>query len=493
MTFPAPSQPPSTPLTSPPSLRHSADWVSRALPLYLRTISRNPWIGGAKAGDGQFPHPKQQTFLLLADTKEVFYGGAGGGGKSQALWYGALQFVDVPGYSALLLRRTYADLAKAGALMDRSKMYLANTGAKWNERDKRWTFPSGATITFGYLQNENDKYQYASSEFQFIGFDELTHFTETQYRFLFTRLRRNLTLSNVPLRMRSASNPGHVGHAWVKKRFIEPKTRELNAVFVPASMHDNPSLDITEYRDSLSNVDPLTRKQIEDGNWDAVPGGRFKREWFQWYRLLPNDPDFVVTGDYRAGDGERFRWRERPIFQTCDPSASASQAADFFVLSTWLLTPKANLLWWDCERGKYEIPEQVQLCQRSYRRHRPQFVGVEEVLNQRALAQLLRRSTDPAMVVRSLSPMGQDKLARAAGGINLVASGRVYLPEANRAFPLDDVIGECERFTGDDEKDSHDDIVDTLSYAAELLPMLSPSACGAGAPRGYAPTGRLPH
>jgi hypothetical protein len=137
-------------------------------------------------------------------------GGAGGGGKSQALWYGALQFVMVPGYAALVLRRTYADLAKAGALMERSKEYLAGSGAVWNERDKKWTFPSGATVTFGYLQHEDDKYQYKSSEFQYVAFDELTDFTESQYTFLFTRLRKKQAgpVADVPLRMRSASNPG---------------------------------------------------------------------------------------------------------------------------------------------------------------------------------------------------------------------------------------------------------------------------------------------
>ena len=430
------------------------------------------------------PHAKQQQFLLHYDTSEVLYGGAGGGGKSQALWYAALQYVDVPGYSALLLRRTYADLAKPGALMDRSKSYLAQTAASWNERDKRWTFPSGANITFGYLQHENDKFQYSSSEFQFIGFDELTGFLEPQFTFLFTRRRRPKAgpVSQVPLRMRAGTNPGNIGHGWVKKRYVDPITRIPGRVYIPAKMDDNPHLDVDGYEASLENTDPITRAQIKNGDWDAVPGGRFKREWFRYYRRLTQDPDFLTTDD-----GERFKWRERPIFQTCDPSASASQAADFFVLSTWLLTPKAKVLWLGCERGKFEIPEQVQLCQRSYRRHRPQFVAVEEVLNQRALAQLLRRSVDPAMVVRAVSPLGRDKLARAAGGINLVASGRVLLPDDNAAFPLDDVIGECERFTGDPEQDSNDDIVDTLSYMAELLPTLEPSARGTKAPGIYSP------
>lgn len=97
----------------------------------------------------------------------MFYGGAAGGAKSSALLMAALEFVDVKGYAAVLLRRTYADLSKPGALMDRAHQWLRGTSAKWNEQKKQWTFPSGATLTFGYLENENDKYQYQGAEYQF--------------------------------------------------------------------------------------------------------------------------------------------------------------------------------------------------------------------------------------------------------------------------------------------------------------------------------------
>ncbi len=477
------SPPSADPLNLTPELAAAAE---SAHDLYTRTVAKNDWIGGERAGDRQFPHPKQQRFLFHAHTREVFYGGAGGGGKSQALWYGALQFVDVPGYAALILRRTYADLAKPGALMDRSKEYLHGTGAEWNERDKRWSFPNGGSITFGYLQHEEDKRQYASAEFQYIAFDELTHFTETQYTFLFTRLRRKKVgpTAEVPLRMRSASNPGGSGHTWVKKRFVDPVTRDPKRVFIPATMKDNPTLDQSEYAESLSNTDPLTRAQIETGDWDAITGGRFKREWFGGWCRHPHIPEWVQV--WRDIDGvrtlvEEFKWPPRPRFQTCDPAASTSSAADYFVLSTWLLTPKANLLWWACERDKLELPEQISTCQNSYRRHRPAFVAVEEILNQRGLAQMLRRSTAPPMVVRGTTPGGRKKLEYALSAIVLASSGRVYLPEDSPVFPLDDVVSEVTRFTGNDRVDANDDIVDTLSTAAHEMTALSG---GTGAPPG---------
>ena len=196
------------------------------------------------------PTPKQTAFLLLPHV-EAFYGGQPGGGKSDALLMAALQYVDVPEYSALLLRRTYADLSLPGALMDRARQWLINSDAKWNEQRKTWRFPSGATLTFGYLENEKDKYRYQGPEFQFVGFDEVSQFTETQYRYLFSRLRR-LTGSIVPLRMRSAGNPPTTADGqWVKNHFV--LHRPKNVIFVPSGLDDNPHLDKAEYLSSLGH------------------------------------------------------------------------------------------------------------------------------------------------------------------------------------------------------------------------------------------------
>jgi hypothetical protein len=156
------------------------------------------------------PFPRQQLFLDL-DVREAFYGGAAGGGKSDALLMDALKYRDVPKYSALILRRTFKELNKADAIMDRAHQWLRQTAARWSAEHRRYTFPSGATLEFGHFEYENDKYQYQSAAYQSIGFDELTEFQESQYTFLFSRLRR-LTGSDVPTRMRGASNPGGVGH-----------------------------------------------------------------------------------------------------------------------------------------------------------------------------------------------------------------------------------------------------------------------------------------
>ncbi len=211
----------------------------------------------------------------------------------------ALQYADVPGYAALILRRTYADLSLPGALLDRARDWLAGSDAHWDDPEHTWKFPSGATITFGYLEHEQDKYRYQSAEFQTICFDELTQFLETQYRYLFTRLRR-LAGFPVPLRMRAGSNPGNIGHDWVKQRFLI-EGPAAGRVFIPARLDDNPHLDAAEYRASLAEVDPLTRAQMLMGDWSArATGALFRREWFPIVDAAPADCRKVRYWDLAA-------------------------------------------------------------------------------------------------------------------------------------------------------------------------------------------------
>jgi len=231
--------------------------------------------------------------------REALYGGAAGGGKSDALLMAALQYADMPGYNAILFRRTYQDLMLPEALMDRALQWLSGTDAHWNAKDNVWTFPSGARLQFGYLKSELDKYRYQSAEFQYVGFDELTQFYQTQYRFLFSRLRR-LEGAHVPLRMRSASNPGGIGHDWVKRRFLLEGT-EHGRVFIPAKLEDNPYLDKETYIQSLNELDPITRRQYLNGDWTARHGGnKFQREWFTIVGEVPTDVNRVRYWDMAA-------------------------------------------------------------------------------------------------------------------------------------------------------------------------------------------------
>ena len=207
----------------------------------------------------------QKVFLRTYGI-EALFGGAAGGGKSSALLMAALQYVDIPGYSAILFRRTFADLSLPGALMDRFKTWIdLYDDIHWNANSYVATFPSGARISFGYLNNTNDYLRYKGSEFQFIGMDEVTEIRESDYRYLFSRLRRPATgpLSQVPLRMRAASNPAP---NWVRQRFIV-EGLEKGRIFVPSKLTDNPGIDADSYRQALQALDPIERRRLEEGDW----------------------------------------------------------------------------------------------------------------------------------------------------------------------------------------------------------------------------------
>lgn len=265
------------------------------------------------------PQAKQQQFLEL-DCQEALYGGAAGGGKSDALLMAALQYVDEPGYAAILFRRTYTELMLPEAIMARSHEWLAGTAAHWNGTDKQWRFPSGATLSFGYLDGPQDHLRYQSAAFQFVGWDELTQFPERPYRYLFSRLRRAAG-STVPTRVRSATNPGGPGHEWVKDRWGIPDdvdfTRIYSAqgrVFVPARKAENRFVDHESYDQALAQLDTVTRDQLEHGKWVRDTSGLVYSDWHD---------ALVVDALPLLPEGERWQHLLACDFGVVDPTAFA--------------------------------------------------------------------------------------------------------------------------------------------------------------------------
>jgi predicted phage terminase large subunit-like protein len=174
--------------------------------------------------------------------------------------------------------------------------------------------------------------QYQSAEYQFVAFDELTLCAESQYRYLFSRLRR-LEGVDVPLRMRSASNPGGPGHEWVRQRFVDA-TKGSGRIFIPATMDENTCLDREEYEASLNELDPVTRAQLRHGDWSVLPqGNMFKREWFsviepeevpetgvRWVRFwdLAGTEDLGVSDAQACTAGVKMGLTERGRFIVAD-------------------------------------------------------------------------------------------------------------------------------------------------------------------------------
>ena len=244
-----------------------------------------------------------------------------GGGKSDALLMAALQYVGtefmvendegqlINDYHALILRRSYQDLAKPNSIMDRCGQWLrpfTETGeVKWSRDTKTYTFPSGATLTFGYLAHDNDLDQYQGSELQFVGYDELTQFTKRQYTYLHSRLRR-LKNSVIPIRMRGATNPGGRGHEWVKEKFIKG-----DIPFIASKYTDNTYLDVEEYSKTLDLLDELDKQQLKEGDWDAelTEGMLINREQLKAALINPQEykdwiPVFNVIGIDKASTGD---------------------------------------------------------------------------------------------------------------------------------------------------------------------------------------------
>lgn len=231
----------------------------------------------------------------------------------------ALRQIDNPAYTAILFRRSFTSLKAANAIIPRSERWYPIYGGVYNRSDHVWRFPSGAHIYFAHLEYEHSKTIYQGAEFAFIGFDELTEFTETQYTYMFTRCR---VAAGTGLRayVRSTSNPGNIGHYWVKNRFITtdivnkiryfldedgastPVPRgtphALSRAFYPGKLSDNPSAD-PDYRSRiLASGDEVLIAQLLDGDWDAEnTAGRVYKNWSS-IENITTDAEYDPTRPY---------------------------------------------------------------------------------------------------------------------------------------------------------------------------------------------------
>lgn len=289
------------------------------------------------------PQPGPQTTFLSTSADIAGYGGSAGGGKSYALLLDALRGTRHPGYDGAIFRRTSEQIRMSGGLWDESTLLYSQVGGSSNEQQLRWKFPGGATVRFEHLQHEKDKLIYQGAQFAFLGFDELTHFSESQFFYMISRLRSTCGIRPY---CRATFNPDP--DSWVKEFFaawVDPDHKDPaesgeirsfirdiddNIIWVPNGTED--SMTVTFIRSRLTDnqilmqKDPtyikklmsmplVDRRRLLDGEWaDAADGDFWQKSWFKyvdspmectrWIRFWDfaateqkdgNDPDYTAS------------------------------------------------------------------------------------------------------------------------------------------------------------------------------------------------------
>lgn len=258
----------------------------------------------------------------------VIYGGAAGGGKSFGLVFEAGRNADVPGYHGIIFRRTSPQLTGGGSVWEESSKIYPYLGGVPKEHKLTWKFPENSSIEFSHLQHNKDKHSHQSKQYAFIGFDELTQFTEDQFWYLFSR---NRSTCGVQPYIRAATNPDP--DSWVrdfigwwineetgypikersgmlrwfvrdgdrvvwgtKEELLEKypdqdKHRVTSVTFIAAKLQDNPALTEADpqYMSRLLALPRVEREQLLHGNWNIRPaaGNYFKRSYFEVIDVLP--------------------------------------------------------------------------------------------------------------------------------------------------------------------------------------------------------------
>lgn len=236
------------------------------------------------------PKPSHKQALFLAEKhKYVGYGGARGGGKSWAVRVKAvLLCYKYPGIVCCIIRKTYPELRENHIKQLRQMLRCGQSDAlaKYNDSEKKISFPNGSTILFRYLENESDEARFQGTEADVIFMDEATQHPEQRFDILKACLRG---VNDFPKRIYLTCNPGGEGHGWVKRLFIDRIFKENEKpeeyTFIQSLVTDNTALmrSHPEYLDQLNALPPKQREAWLYGNWEIFEG-----QFFEDFRVVPD-------------------------------------------------------------------------------------------------------------------------------------------------------------------------------------------------------------
>jgi hypothetical protein len=245
------------------------------------------------------PKTQAQRAALESDVEFLLFGGAAGSLKSETMLINAIKYRENKHMSSVIFRRTFPELEQ---LIRRSRDIYTPLGARFNEQKKVWSFPAGGTVRFAFCERDDDISRQYGNEYDFIGFDESTHFGEYPIRFMFSRLRSKDPFLQKHLRMHLASNPGNQGHVWHKAVFLGPtcthcrimpalsrlpgrvytdavwpsdgKKIGKTTAFIPGRLTDHTLLG-ADYIKQLDGLPAYLAKALRDGCWDVFAGQYF--------------------------------------------------------------------------------------------------------------------------------------------------------------------------------------------------------------------------
>jgi phage terminase large subunit len=264
------------------------------------------------------PTPRQDA-LHLCKAPNALFGGAAGGGKSHSLrWDAYMRCLSVPGYRALLLRRTYPELADTH--IERVLLDCLVLGATYSKTEYKLRFPNGSVLQFGHCEDDQTISKYLSTEYDAIYFDEASTFEERHFLWISSRARS--TKPGVVAIVRAGSNPGGTGSLWLKRRFIDkdiepdedPAYRPEDYEFIPSLLTDNPHIGDDYEKRLMALPSEALRRAYLHGEWDAFEGQEFA-EW----RARKNDEPWHVIDELPTINGKvitEIPWIE--VFRAID-------------------------------------------------------------------------------------------------------------------------------------------------------------------------------